>query len=446
MTLLFISFFAGLITVLTPCILPLLPVIVGGSLSSGVVSKRKACIVIVSLGVSVLAFTFLLKVSTLFINVPEFVWTSISGGIIIIFGTITLFPYMWESALLIKSNVKVNALLGKGFKNDSTLGHVLIGAALGPCFSTCSPTYFIVLATVLPVSLFVGSLYMVAYVVGLCLSLGIVVFLSGRLFKKLGILTNPSGYFKKSVGVIFILIGVMILLGGDKKVESLLKVDGIFNSTKIEQRLLELSNSKKEIPRIDEDIQISSQNDAPAQEVVMPREEVTPINNAQKIVTEQTEKKNFQNLTRAAEISTPDGFINTSGKPITIGELRNKKVVLVSFWTYSCINCKRTLPYFNDWYTKYKDQGLEIVSIHTPEFSFEHVLKNVESAVATHKIEYPVVLDNDYSTWSSYGNQYWPRRYLVNKDGFIIYDHIGEGDYEDTEKRIKIALEELNRQ
>ncbi len=446
MTLLLIAFFAGMITILTPCILPLLPVIVGGSLSFGEVSKRKAIIVIVSLGVSVLVFTFLLKVSTVFINVPEFFWTTISGGIIIIFGIITLFPRMWESSFLIKSNIKVNALIGKGFARNSTLGNILIGSALGPCFSTCSPTYFIVLATVLPVSLFVGSLYMVAYVVGLCLSLGIVVFLSARLFKKLGLLANPHGYFKKSIGVIFILIGVMILVGGDKKVESLLKVDGIFNSAKIEQRLLELSNSKKEVPRIDEDIKISSQNEVPTKEVVMPREEVTSINNAQKIVAEQTEKKNLQNLIRAAEISTPNGFINTNGKPITIGELRNKKVVLVSFWTYSCINCKRTLPYFNDWYTKYKDQGLEIVSIHTPEFSFEHVLKNVESAVATHKIEYPVVLDNDYSTWSLYGNQYWPRRYLVNKDGYIIYDHIGEGDYEETENRIKIALEELNGQ
>jgi thiol-disulfide isomerase/thioredoxin len=145
----------------------------------------------------------------------------------------------------------------------------------------------------------------------------------------------------------------------------------------------------------------------------------------------------------APDISTPDGFINTDGKPITLAELRGKKVVLVSFWTFSCINCKRTLPYLNEWYSKYKDQGLEIVSIHTPEFAFEKVLKNVEDAVKVQGIQYPVVLDNDFSTWQAYGNQYWPRKYLLNKDGYIIYDHIGEGAYEETENRIKQALEEL---
>jgi thiol-disulfide isomerase/thioredoxin len=136
-----------------------------------------------------------------------------------------------------------------------------------------------------------------------------------------------------------------------------------------------------------------------------------------------------------------DGYVNTDGKPITLAELKGK-VVLLDIWTYSCINCQRTLPYINDWYDKYKDQGLVVVGLHTPEFAFERIQSNVEKAVERFGIKYPVVLDNDYSTWNALGNQFWPRKYLVDIDGYIVYDHIGEGNYEETEKAIQNALKE----
>ncbi|MEK7643375.1 MAG: redoxin family protein [Patescibacteria group bacterium] len=143
----------------------------------------------------------------------------------------------------------------------------------------------------------------------------------------------------------------------------------------------------------------------------------------------------------AKEISTPDGFINTDPL-LTIKSLIGKKVILVDFWTYSCINCQRTQPYLNAWYDKYKDKGLEIIGIHTPEFEFEKVFANVEKATRDAGIKYPVVLDNDYSTWRAYKNQYWPRKYLIDIDGYIVYDHIGEGSYDETERKIQEALEE----
>src|SRR3989338_3982296 len=142
----------------------------------------------------------------------------------------------------------------------------------------------------------------------------------------------------------------------------------------------------------------------------------------------------------AKEISTPDGFINTDN--ITIGELVGKKVVLLDIWTYSCINCQRTLPYLKAWHGKYKDKGLVIIGLHTPEFEFEKIYDNVRAAVQKFGITYPVVLDNDYSTWRAYRNQYWPRKYLIDIDGYIAYDHIGEGGYEETERQIQKALEE----
>ena len=145
----------------------------------------------------------------------------------------------------------------------------------------------------------------------------------------------------------------------------------------------------------------------------------------------------------AKEISSPDGFINTDG--IKISDLIGKKVILVDFWTYSCINCQRTLPYLNDWYKKYADQGLVIIGIHTPEFEFEKDYNNVAKAVEKYGIKYPVVLDNDYSTWRSYENRYWPRKYLIDIDGFIVYDHIGEGGYDETEQEIVKLLNEKNK-
>jgi thiol-disulfide isomerase/thioredoxin len=145
---------------------------------------------------------------------------------------------------------------------------------------------------------------------------------------------------------------------------------------------------------------------------------------------------------KAVEIARPSGFLNTGGVPITIGEFIGKKVVLVDFWTYSCINCQRTLPYLNAWHEKYKDAGLEIISIHTPEFEFEKETKNVAAAAEKFGVRYPIVQDNDYGTWQAYHNRYWPRKYLIDIDGYIVYDHIGEGAYEETEKKIQELLKE----
>lgn len=135
------------------------------------------------------------------------------------------------------------------------------------------------------------------------------------------------------------------------------------------------------------------------------------------------------------------GFINTpNNQPISIKSLIGKKVILVDFWTYSCINCKRTQPYLNDWYGKYKGDGLEIIGVHTPEFEFEKDYDNVNDAVIEAGIKYPVALDNEYGTWRAYGNKYWPRKYLIDLNGQIVYDHIGEGAYEETEAKIQELL------
>jgi thiol-disulfide isomerase/thioredoxin len=144
-------------------------------------------------------------------------------------------------------------------------------------------------------------------------------------------------------------------------------------------------------------------------------------------------------LKAAPELAKISGYINS--KPFTLADLRGK-VVLVDFWTYSCINCIRTIPYLNSWYEKYADDGLVIVGVHTPEFEFEKDHNNVKAAVERFDIKYPVVQDNEKQTWNAFENRYWPRKYLIDSEGYIRYDHIGEGSYTETEKVIQSLLTE----
>ncbi len=144
----------------------------------------------------------------------------------------------------------------------------------------------------------------------------------------------------------------------------------------------------------------------------------------------------------AQELVHPDGYINTGGQPITISSLVGQKVVLIDFWTYSCINCQRTIPYLNAWYQKYKDYGLEIIGVHSPEFDFEKVLSNVQAAVTKFGIQYPVVLDSELATWDAYQNMYWPEHYLMDINGLIVDKQIGEGGYAQTEVEIQKLLQQ----
>ncbi|MBT8172968.1 MAG: redoxin domain-containing protein [Nitrosopumilus sp.] len=133
-------------------------------------------------------------------------------------------------------------------------------------------------------------------------------------------------------------------------------------------------------------------------------------------------------------------YLNTS--PEELKEQIKDKVVLYDIWTYSCINCVRTLPYITAWDDKYEEQGLLIIGVHSPEFEFEKDLDNVKMAVDKHGIDYPVVMDNEMETWKAFENRYWPRKYIADHEGYIRYDHIGEGGYQETEKIIQQLLQE----
>ncbi len=396
MTFLVISLVAGVLTVLAPCILPLLPVVVGSSASGR--SRLTPYVVVGSLAISIIAFTYLLKASTVFIMVPPEIWTYISGGILVLFGIVLVFPTLWERLPgLAKISLTSNKLVGTGYQRKSLWGDVLIGTALGPIFSTCSPTYFVILASVLPASFLLGTVYLLAYVFGLSVVLLLIALLGQRFSDRLNAFSDSRGWFKKCIGILFITLGLLIITGLEKRVETAILDSGFFDITKFENKLLERTNTES----------VGSDR--------------TPY----------------------VEIVNPSGFLNT--REITLGELVGEKVILLDFMTYSCINCQRTFPYVNAWYEKYREQGLEIVGIHTPEFAFEHDIDNVREALEDFGIRYPVVLDNDYSTWRAYGNRFWPRKYLIDINGNIVYDHIGEGAYAEIEMKIRELLVERAR-
>ena len=434
MLLLLISFIAGVLTVLAPCILPLLPVIIGHSITDTTPSRRRLFVVVASLGISIILFTLLLKASSLLIDIPQDFWKWVSGGIIFFFGVTMIFPSIWEKFSFANTlSLKSNKILGEGYKKDSIWGDMIIGASLGPIFSACSPTYFVILATVLPVSFILGIVYLITYVLGLSLALVVIALLGERIVAKVGAVSDPRGWFKKTFGVIFILVAVAIISGYDKKFQISLLDAGFLDVTKIEQKLLE---KNKEITTITDTIPDTETKPEVADKPQRSKESFLSI-----------QEKN-RSYIPAPELSTIDGYININSTnpsnraPITIGEFKGKKVVLLDIWTYSCINCRRTIPYLNEWYKEYEDDGLVIIGLHTPEFAFEKVQKNVEQAVRDFGIKYPVVLDNDFSTWQAYKNQYWPMKYLIDIDGYIVYDHAGEGQYKETEVAIQKALRE----
>lgn len=237
MTLLLLSFFAGVLTVLAPCILPLLPVIIGSG--AGARSKLTPYIVVASLSVSIFLFTFLLKVSTIFITIPNSFWAYFSGSVLVVIGLIFLFPSLWGRLPGVgRLSISGNKLVGSGHQKHSSWGDIIIGAALGPVFSSCSPTYFLILATVLPESFIIGTVYLVAYISGLALILLGIALLGQRFTARLTNLADPDGWFKRGLGILFLMVGVAIVTGLDKQIEAKI-LDSGFNTVQFENRLLE---------------------------------------------------------------------------------------------------------------------------------------------------------------------------------------------------------------
>lgn len=242
MALLILSFIAGVLTVAAPCILPLLPVIVGGGVVAGGGQRQKwyrPLVIAASLAGSVVLFTLLLKATTVLLGIPQTVWSTISGLIVIALGLNLLVPSLWEKVMIAtRFPIKTNAVLGKTMGRRGVGYDVMMGAALGPVFASCSPTYALIVAAVLPVSFAKGLLYLAAYAIGLASVLLLVAIAGQAAVTRLGWLSNPNGWFHRVIGILFILVGFAVLFGIDKRFQAYVLDQGWYDPIiRLEQRL-----------------------------------------------------------------------------------------------------------------------------------------------------------------------------------------------------------------
>lgn len=223
------SFLAGILTVLAPCVVAILPALLARSTDGK--RTHSPYWVIGGLAASVFAFSILLKSTTLLIDIPTSVWASISGAIIVMFGVVTLFPGLWDRvALALRLPLVAQQNLAQAQENKGgRAGDILIGASLGPVFSACSPTYALIVASILPVTPALGIAYLLSYIAGLSLVLGLIAVFGRAAIQKLGWGINPHSVFKKVLGIILVVLGVLIATGTDKDILALLVENGWFD-------------------------------------------------------------------------------------------------------------------------------------------------------------------------------------------------------------------------
>lgn len=246
MFLLFGAFIAGMLTVLAPCVLPLLPIIIGGSVTGDTKDKKRPLIIAVSLALSLLFFTLLLKATTLLINIPPQAITYFSGGIIIALGLVILFPGVYATFIAkIGIEQRAQQALGKGYSNKKAfIGPVITGAALGPVFASCSPVYAYILATVLPANFAQALAYIVAYILGLSVLLLIIGFYGQRFITKIKFASDPKGWFQRGIAVLFIIVGLMIFTGYDKRFQVYISAHTPFDFDSLSSKLLPSAKNK----------------------------------------------------------------------------------------------------------------------------------------------------------------------------------------------------------
>lgn len=228
MSLLIVAFLAGMLTILAPCVVSLIPILLARTSDGS--KSHSATLVIVGLGISIIVFSVLLKSTTLLLGVPSVTWAIISGVIIILFGLVTLFPKLWDW-IAIKTRLPIVAQknMSKASTKKGIWGDILLGASLGPVFSACSPTYALIVASILPTAPIVGLAYLIAFVLGLSLMLSLLALFGQALVKKLGWGINPNGVFHKILGVILLIIGIMIVTGLDKDLLTVLVENGWYD-------------------------------------------------------------------------------------------------------------------------------------------------------------------------------------------------------------------------
>src|SRR3989344_6720269 len=396
------AFIAGIVTILSPCILPILPIVLSGSVGG----HKRPFGIVTGFVLSFTFFTLFLAVIVRSFGISADALRLVSVIIIGLFGIALVLPAAQKISEILFS--KLSSRMPVGNSGTGFFSGILIGISLGLIWTPCVGPIIAAVIT-LAATASVNSqtvLITLAYSLGTAIPMFFIMYSGRKLFEKVPWLLKNTGKIQRVFGVLMILTALAIYFNIDRKFQT-------FILDTFPQYGIGLTSFEDN-----------------------------------EVVKKQLENISNDSSSLNLDINTPEapeliyGGEWFNSEPLLLKELRGK-VVLVDFWTYTCINCIRTLPYLNDWHSKYSASGLVIIGVHSPEFDFEKNIDNVRDAVAKYEIKYPVVQDNDFRTWRAYGNQYWPRKYIVDKEGNVRFDHISEGGYEETEKVIQDLLKEI---
>jgi cytochrome c biogenesis protein CcdA/thiol-disulfide isomerase/thioredoxin len=447
--LLIFGFVAGAATAVSPCVVPVLPIALSAGATGG---HRKPLGVVTGLIVSFTFVLFALVYVISALGLPNDLLRNIAIVVLAGFGIVLLIPPVAARFEAFASRFAGRVGVKSG--GDGFWPGVGMGLSLGVLYAPCAgPILAGVLTASASQSFNAGRLAVVfAYAIGSAIVLYLIM-LGGR--KLSAPLARRSGTFQMVMGAIMVLVAFAMWQGYDTKFQSNVVADlpgflrnpaeGIEKSGSAQDALAKIRGGnghgigtkamEADSRRIREQARAAHGSKNPEKGFEgEPRE--------QKLTAKEEGTVPLSDIGPAPEFTETQDWFNTPGdKPLTMKGLRGK-VVLIDFWTYSCINCIRTLPYLNAWNKRYAKDGLVIVGVHSPEFPFEHEASNVEEAIKADGIEYPVVQDNNLGTWNAYENLYWPADYFVDAKGQVRFAHFGEGEYEESEQVIRELLAE----
>lgn len=407
------AFLAGIVTVLSPCVLPVLPAILSASLDRG---RYRPLGVVMGLIVGFVFLTLALAWVIQAFGVSANALRYFAIFIIGFFGMVMIFPYLSDQFAIATHFV---ADLGNQFfekRKSNRSGFIsgfILGLALGFVWTPCAGPILAAITTLVATQQLTFPLILltVAYSLGAGIPLLLLAYGGQWALSWSPLVTRYAERIRQGFGVIMVLTALALAFNFDLAFQQwiiqFIPNIQIENNTWVQQQLSHLRQPP----------------------VGFPTREFDPL----------AEKDFPTEAVQAPELQGIQDWINSP--PLKLEDLRGK-VVLIDFWTYSCINCIRTFPYLKQWYETYKDKGFVIIGVHTPEFAFEKELKNVQDAVKRFGLTYPVALDNNYQTWQAYNNYYWPAHYLIDQEGMIRQVHFGEGKYLETENAIRSLLNE----
>ncbi len=410
------AFVAGAATAVSPCVLPVLPV----ALSAGVTGGRRRPLGVVS-GLA-LSFTFATVALVYVISalgLPDSLLRTLAILALIGFGICLLVPWLGDRLEARLSRLGPSGGVSAGARErDGFWSGMLVGVGLGFVYAPCAGPILAGVITVSASQTFTAGRLAVALAYGIGSAVVLyALMLGGR--RLTGPLARRSARFQMAMGAVMVLIALAMLRNYDTRFETAIASD-LPSLLTDPTKGLESSH--------DATVQLAALRGHKARQAAGLREADAGLT--------------LPVLGQAPEFVDTQKWFNTpGGAPVPLASLRGH-VVLVDFWTYTCINCIRTLPYVNAWYAKYHPKGFEVIGVHTPEFPFEHSAANVAAAIAQNGVHYPVVQDNEYGTWNAYNNQYWPAEYLIDAQGRIRLTDFGEGEYGAKERAIRSLLVE----